>query len=196
MGEAQNIHERNGIATIPQLYKEAMDNLSSAISACVKSDLLAETEDVPVRARKLIEKMQTNIDKVIADAKQALREAISTAEKTREPGPLADCLHKRVNTDNLLRDPCADLIKDAETLLQDIRRETVGKGACTYTPSLACNHRHKTLARHVRIRMHRQPRRDTFSHVYLYFSTSNTIITHKDCHDHRGVTALSRSLPS
>ena len=66
----------------------------------------------------------------------------------RESGPLADCLDKLINEDDLLRDPCADLIKDAETLLEDIREKEVREGACAYS------HRHKTLARHVHIRIH------------------------------------------
>ena len=115
MDEAQNIHERNGITTIPQLYKEAMDNLSSAISAA--------TDDVPMRAQKLVTKMQTKIDIVIADAKQTLCEAISTAEKTREPGPLVACLDELVRTAKALKQSCYDETNAADTLLKQLREE-------------------------------------------------------------------------
>ena len=110
-----------------------MDDLSSAISACVKSDPLAATDDVPVRAQKLVAKMQTNIDRVIADAKQALREAISTAEKTREPGPLVACRDELVLTATMLKRSCHDETNAADDLLKRLREEerrktAVGKG--------------------------------------------------------------------
>ena len=110
-----------------------MNDLSSAISACVKSDSLAETDDVPVRAQKLVAEMQTKIDKVIADAKQALREAISTAERTRESGPLVACCDKLLRTAKVLGRSCYDETNAADTLLKQLREEdehkaAVGKG--------------------------------------------------------------------
>ena len=110
-----------------------MDNLSSAISACVESDSLAATDDVPVRAQKLVAEMQTNIDKVIADAKQALREAISTAEQTREPGPLVACRDELVQTAKALKQSCYDETNAADNLVRRLREEerhkaAVGKG--------------------------------------------------------------------
>ena len=123
MDEAQEIHARNGITTAPQLYKQNMDDLSFAFSACVESDPLAATGDVPVRAQKLVAEMQTNIDKVIADAKQALREAISTAEKTREWGPLVACLDKLVQAAKVLKQSCYDETNAADDLVRRLREE-------------------------------------------------------------------------
>ena len=129
MNKAQKIHAHNWISTIPRLYKETMDNLSSAISACVEGDPLAATDDVPVRAQKLMTEMQTNIDEVIADAKQALREAISTAEKTREPGPLVACRDELVQTAKALKQSCYDETNAADTLLKQLREEERLKAA-------------------------------------------------------------------
>ena len=133
MDKAQKMHAHNGITTISRLYKEAMDNLSSAFSACMEGDPLAATDDVPVRAQKLMAKMQRNLDKVIARAKQALREAISTAEKTREPGPLVACLDKLVETAKALGQSCHDETSAADDLVRRLREEgrhkaAVGKG--------------------------------------------------------------------
>ena len=133
MDEAQEIHARNGITTAPQLYKQNMDDLSSAFSACVESDPLAATDDVPVRAQKLMAKMQTNLDKVIADAKQALCGAISTAEKTREPGPLVACLDELVQTAKALKQSFYEETNAADDQLKQLRKEdehkaAVGKG--------------------------------------------------------------------
>ena len=100
-----------------------------------------ETTELAQEARQLLARM-----KHIASMRQVLRQAISTAERTREWGPLADCLNKLINADDILQDPCADLIKDAETLLEDIREKAVREGAYS--------HRHKTLARRVQIRIH------------------------------------------
>ena len=89
----------------------------------MEGDPLAATDDVPVRAQKLMAKMQRNLDKVIARAKQALREAISTAEKTREPGPLVACLDKLVQTAKVLKQSCHDETNAADDLVRRLREE-------------------------------------------------------------------------
>ena len=123
-------------------YQQAIDDLAASILEYVGAGLLETTEAV-ITARQLLARM-----KHIASMRQVLRQAISTAERTRESGPLADCLDKLINAEDLLRDPCADLIKDAETLLEDIREKAVREGACAYS------HRRKIFVRHVHIRIH------------------------------------------
>ena len=115
-------------ARAPNAYQQAIDDLSASISEYVGAGLLLETTETVMTARKLLARMQN-----IASMRHVLRQAISTAERTRESGPLADCLDKLINADDLLRDPCADLIKDSENLLEDIREKTVREGACAYS---------------------------------------------------------------
>ena len=134
---------RGADASAPNAYQQAIDDLADSISKHVGAGLLLETTETATTARQLLARM-----KGIANMRQVLRQAISTAERTRESGPLAGCLDNRINTDNLLRDPCAGLIKDAETLLEDIREKAVREGACAYS------HRRKTFATHVHIRIH------------------------------------------
>ena len=67
--------------------------------------------------------MKTKLEAAIESAKQSLREAIATAKSTRESDPLADHLTKRIHTDDVLRDSCADLSKEAEALSKELRRE-------------------------------------------------------------------------
>ena len=119
----QKTHAHNRITTTPQLYKEDVGNLSSSNPACVGNDMLPETDHVPVPAQKLVAKMQTKLNKVIADAKQALREAISTAEKTREPGPLVACRDELVQTAKALKQSCYDETNAADDLLKQLRDE-------------------------------------------------------------------------
>ena len=69
--------------------------------------------------------MKTKLDAAIESAKQSLREAISTAKSTRESAPLADHLAKQIHTDDVLRDSCADLSKEAEALLKELELEKV-----------------------------------------------------------------------
>ena len=61
--------------------------------------------------------------KLIESAKQSLREAIATAKSTRESPPLADHLAKQIHTDDVLRDSCADMSKEAEALWKELVRE-------------------------------------------------------------------------
>ena len=67
--------------------------------------------------------MKTKLEAAIGSAKQSLREAISTAKSTRESAPLADHLAKRIHTDVVLRDSCADLSKEAEGVLKELVRQ-------------------------------------------------------------------------
>ena len=71
--------------------------------------------------------MKTKLKETIRRAKQSLRAAISTARSTRESAPLADHLAKRIHSDDVLRDSCADLSKEAEALLKELRREQLEK---------------------------------------------------------------------
>ena len=72
--------------------------------------------------------MKTKLEAAIASAKQSLREAISTAKSTRLSAPLADYLAKQIHTDDVLRDSCADLSKEAGPLLKElVRREELEK---------------------------------------------------------------------
>ena len=69
--------------------------------------------------------MKTKLEAAIESAKQSLREAIATAKSTRESAPLADYLAKHIHTDDVLRDSCADLSKEAEALLKELELEKV-----------------------------------------------------------------------
>ena len=114
---------RSADASDTSAYQQAIHNLAAPISECVGAGLLLKTTEAVGTASQLLARM-----KHIASMRQALRQAISTAGRTRESGPLADCLDKRIITDNHLRDPCADLIECAETLLADIRDKSVREG--------------------------------------------------------------------
>ena len=80
-----------------------------------------------VAARKQEARMEAKLEAVIESAKQSLREAIATAKSTRESAPLVDHLAKHLRTDDLLRDSCADLSKEAEALLKELVREELEK---------------------------------------------------------------------
>ena len=110
-------------ANTPQAYKEALVSLSASISACAGEGLLPSSAEVAVAASKQKASMKTKLEAAIESAKQSLREAIATAKSTRESAPLADHLAKRIHTDDVLRDSCADLSKEAEALLKELRRE-------------------------------------------------------------------------
>ena len=75
-----------------------------------------------VAASKQEASMKTKLEAAIESAKQSLREAIATAKSTRESAPLVDHLAKQIHTDDVLRDSCADLSKEAEALLKELRR--------------------------------------------------------------------------
>ena len=110
-------------ASTPQAYKEALVSLSASISACVGEGLLPRAAEEAVAARKQQASMKTKLEAAIESAKQSLREAIATAKSTRESGRLADHLAERIHTDDVLRDSCADLSKEAEALLKELRQE-------------------------------------------------------------------------
>ena len=113
-------------ASTPQAYKEALDRLSASISACVGEGLLPSSAEEAAAARKQEARMEAKLEAAIESAKQSLREAIATAKSTRESAPLADHLAKlRIHTDDVLRDSCADLSKEAEALLKELELEKV-----------------------------------------------------------------------
>ena len=127
--KAQRADEEIDVATAPKAYKEAIESFSASISACVGEGLLPETAYVAVTARKLEATMRMKLKTAIDNAKQILRKAISTAVVTRESPPLAACLDKLVNTDQLLRESCDDVVQIAENLLKELREEEAKKAA-------------------------------------------------------------------
>ena len=110
-------------ASTPQAYKEALDRFSASISACVGKGLLPSSAEEAEAARKQEASMKTKLEAAIESAKQSLRAAIATAKSTRHSAPLAYRLAKQIHTDGVLRDSCADLSKEAEALLKELRRE-------------------------------------------------------------------------
>ena len=114
-------------ASTPQAYKEALVSLSACISACVGEGLLPSSAEEAVAALKQEASMKTKLEAAIESAKYWLREAIATAKSTRESAPLADRLAEQIHTDDVLRDSCADLSKEAEALLKELVREELEK---------------------------------------------------------------------
>ena len=112
-----------------------MEKLSACISANVGERLLPETAVVAVDARKQLANMQANLDKIIENAKQEVRGAISVAKGTRKLPPLAACLDK-LKADKLLRQSCKELFEEGDNLLKTLREEeaarttTVSVDAC------------------------------------------------------------------
>ena len=127
--KAQRADDEIDETAAPKAYKEAIDAFSASISECVGEDLLSETAFVAVTARKLEATMLSKLQAAIEDAKKVLRKAISTAVVTRESPPLAACLDKLVNTDQLLRESCDDVVQIAENLLKELREEEAKKAA-------------------------------------------------------------------
>lgn len=127
--KAQRDDDEIDVATAPKAYKQAIDTFSASIVECVGEGLLPETHFTAVTARKLEATMLSKLQTVIENAKQVLRKAISTAVVTRESAPLATCLDKLVNTDELFREACDDVIQIAENLLKEIREEEAKKAA-------------------------------------------------------------------
>ena len=80
-----------------------------------------------VAASKQEASMKTKLEAAIESAKQSLREAIATAKSTRESAPLADHLAEQIHTDDVLRDLWADLSKEAEAVVKELRREELEK---------------------------------------------------------------------
>ena len=103
-------------------YKQAVDNLSTSISACVGSDLLSEEADVVVDARELEDTMQKKLRETIEKARQALLGCISRAETTREPAPLSANLDSLL-ADEVLRQSCGDAVTRAKKVLATLRAE-------------------------------------------------------------------------
>ena len=126
---AQRADDEIDVETAPKAYKDALDSLSASIVACVGEGLLPKTFFVAVTALKLEAAMQLKLRTVIENAKQVLRKAVATAVVTRESPPLAACLDKLVNTDELLRQSCDDEVQIAEKLLKELREEEARKDA-------------------------------------------------------------------
>ena len=103
-------------------YKQAVDNLSASISACVGSDLLSEETDIVVDARELEKTMQKKLRQTIEAAREALLGCISRAETTRELAPLAAKLETLL-ADEVLRESCGDAVTRAEEVLATLRAE-------------------------------------------------------------------------
>ena len=122
MKKAQTADKHVGVSTGLKAYKQAVESLSAAISASVGADLLSETADIAVAARKLEVKMKATLEARIAIAKQMLQKEISTAERTREWSPLAAYL-KTLVADEVLRESCGDVIKSAEDLVSTLQAE-------------------------------------------------------------------------
>ena len=119
--KAESVHADGAVATTsPKAYNQAIETLSSSISACVGAGLLSKTMDVVKDARKLETRMRKKLNKVLENIKRALRDAIRTAEQTRESGPLSACLDQLSKGDDLVRQSCGDLAKDAQKLLDHL----------------------------------------------------------------------------
>ena len=159
MRKAQTADKNIDVSTDMKGYKQAVDSLSACISECVGETLLSEKAYVVVAARELEATMQTKLTGTIKNKEQMLREAMSTAETTREWAPLAAYLETFV-ADEVLRESCVDAVESAEDLLATLRAE--GKDRMT----MVSVH----LSRHSCVRF--------VSHnlVYAYCSISNTLV--------------------
>ena len=124
--KAQRADKDIDISTNAKSYKQAMESLTVAISACVGPDLLPQTADVASAARDLEASMRAKLTGTM------LRRAIATAEETRESAPLAEWLDK-VTSDELLRESCADAVKSAQTVLATLRAEEKNRQVFAYT---------------------------------------------------------------
>ena len=120
MEEAQRADEEIDISTDVTRYKEAVDSLAAAMSACVTVGPLPETEEIAKAARELMQRMQAKVAASIESAKRMLLKAISTAKETRESAPLALCLSK-LFADDVLRLSFADEVESAENLVTKLK---------------------------------------------------------------------------
>ena len=128
MKKAQNADKHVDVSTGLKGYKQAVSHLSAAILASVGADLLSETADIAVAARKLEMKMKATLTNTIEKVEQGLRAAISTAETTREWSPLAAYL-KPLVADEVLRESCGGAIESAEDLVSTLQAEDEGHTA-------------------------------------------------------------------
>ena len=122
MKKAQSTDQHVDVSSDVTGYKQAVDNLSASISACVGADLLSEEADVVVVARELEDTMQKNLRETIEKARDALLGCVSRAQTTRNPDPLAANLNTLV-TDEVLRELCVDAVGSAEKVLATLRAE-------------------------------------------------------------------------
>ena len=129
MRKAQTADEDIDVPTDVKGLKQAVDSLSASISECAGEILLSEEADVVVAARELEGAMKTKLRATIKNVEQMLREAMSTAETTREWAPLAAYLETLV-ADEVLRQSCADAVESAENLLATLRAEEKASCLC------------------------------------------------------------------
>ena len=122
MKNAQTADQDVDVSSDVTGYKQAVDNLSASISACVGADLLSEEADVVADARKLEGKMEMKLRSRIALAKEMLLGSVSRAETTRELAPLSVNLGAFL-ADEVLRQSCGDAVESAEKLLAILRAE-------------------------------------------------------------------------
>ena len=122
MKKAQTADKDVDVSSDVTGYKQAVDDLSASISACVGADPLSEEADVVVHARKLEGTMQKKLRETIEQAREALLGSISRAQTTREPAPLAANLDTLV-ADEVLRELCGDAVTRAEKVLATLRAE-------------------------------------------------------------------------
>ena len=129
MRKAQTADKGIDVSTDVKGYKQAVDSLSASILECVGENLLSEEADVVVVARELEGVMKTKLREMIKNVEQMLREAMTTAERTRERAPLAAYLDTLV-ADEVLRQSCADAVESAENLLATLRAEEKASHLC------------------------------------------------------------------
>ena len=129
MSKAQTADEDIDVPTDVKGYKQAVDSLSASISECVGENLLSEEADIVVAALELEGAMKTKLRGTIKNVEQMLREAMSTAETTREWAPLATYLETMV-ADEVLHQSCADAVESAENLLARLRAEEKASYLC------------------------------------------------------------------
>ena len=122
MKKAQSTDQHVDVSSDVTGYKQAVDNLSASISACVGADLLSEEADVVVHARELEGTMQKKLRKSIKKAEHMLVRAVFKADTTREWAPLASYLDTLV-ADEVLCKSCGDAVESAKKLLATLRAE-------------------------------------------------------------------------
>ena len=138
MKKAQNADKGIDISSDVKGYKQAVDNLSASISACVGENLLSNVTDVAMAARELEGTMKAKLRKAIEKAEQMLRAAILTAKTTRKWAPLAAHVETLVS-DEVLRQSCGDAVEGAENLLGTLQAEEQERMAAVGVCKILCN---------------------------------------------------------
>ena len=118
--EAERVCLEVDVTSSPTEYNQAIEALSRSISECVGAGLLPETTAVARAARGVVarmrEQVQNAVENGIENVQHELSDAIRTAKQTRESGPLSECLHEILQSDDLLWRPCVALVKTAQEL--------------------------------------------------------------------------------